>query len=202
MRVVVIGTGAIGSAVIKLLAANGCEVLSVGRTSGTYQADISNPASLRALFGHLGQFDAVANAAGDAFPGPFEQVSDEQWAKSLAAKGMGQVNLVRAALPYISDGGSFTLVSGALTNEFIRGGTVLTAVNHFVEGFVKGAAVELPRGIRINCVSPTVLVESPHFQKLMPGFPPVPAAEVAMAYLRAIANPMTGRVLKLYKTDC
>jgi hypothetical protein len=29
----------------------------------------------------------------------------------------------------------------------------------------------------------------------------VPAAEVAQAYLRAIANPMTGRIIKLHKTD-
>ncbi len=34
-----------------------------------------------------------------------------------------------------------------------------------------------------------------------PGFTPVAASEVALAYLRAISNPITGRILKLYKTD-
>jgi NAD(P)-dependent dehydrogenase (short-subunit alcohol dehydrogenase family) len=70
----------------------------------------------------IGRSDAVANAAGDVFPGPFEQVTDEQWAKSIAGKGMGQINLVRAALPHIADKGSFTLVSGVLTDEFMHGG--------------------------------------------------------------------------------
>jgi hypothetical protein len=33
------------------------------------------------------------------------------------------------------------------------------------------------------------------------GFTPVPAAEVALAYLRAISHPIPGRILKLHKTD-
>jgi NAD(P)-dependent dehydrogenase (short-subunit alcohol dehydrogenase family) len=96
MRVVVVGLGTIGSAVKKLLEERGHDVVSVGRTSGDFQADISDPASLKKMFARIGQFDAVANAAGDVFPGPFEQVTDEQWAKSVAGKGMGQINLVRA----------------------------------------------------------------------------------------------------------
>jgi len=200
MRAVVVGTGTIGSAVRKLLEEHCHEVVSVGRKSGDFQADISDPASLRKLFARIGPFEAVANAAGDVFPEPFEELNDEQWAKSIAAKGMGQINLVRAALPHIADKGSFTLISGVLTDEYIHGGAVGITINHMVEGFVKAAAVELPRGVRINCVSPTVLVESPDFQKYMPGFPPVPAVEVALAYLRAISTPINGRILKLHKT--
>ncbi|MEJ0042510.1 MAG: SDR family oxidoreductase [Rhizomicrobium sp.] len=114
---------------------------------------------------------------------------------------MGQINLVRAALPHIADRGSFTLISGVLTDEVIHGCTIGTTINHLVEGFVKGAASELPRGLRINCVSPTVLTESTAYYAAFPGFTPVPAAEVANAYLRAIATPMNGRIIKLHKTD-
>ena len=201
MKIIVIGTGTIGSAVGKMLKEHGHDVVSVGRKSGDFQADISDPASLRKLFTNIGPFEAVANAAGDVFPGPFEQVTDEQWAKSIASKGMGQINLVRAALPHIADKGSFTLVSGVLTHEFTHGGTIGTTINHMVEGFVKAAAVELPRGVRINCISPTVLTESVAYHAYFPGFMPVPVAEVALAYLRAISNPITGRILKLHKTN-
>jgi len=103
MKVVVVGLGTIGSSVKKLLEERGHNVVSVGRKSGDFQADICDPASLKNLFARIGQFDAVANAAGDVFPGPFEQVTDDQWAKSIAGKGMGQINLVRAALPHIAD---------------------------------------------------------------------------------------------------
>jgi len=202
MKAIVIGTGTIGSAVKKALEEKGHEVVTVGRKSGDYQADISDPGSLKALFSKVGPFSAVANAAGDVFPGPFEQTSDEQWANSIKSKGMGQINLVRAALPFIADKGSFTLVSGVLTDEYMHGGTIGTTINHFVEGFVKASAVELPRGVRINCISPTVLAESVAYHGYFTGFTPVPASEVALAYLRAISTPITGRVLKLHKTDC
>jgi NAD(P)-dependent dehydrogenase (short-subunit alcohol dehydrogenase family) len=112
---------------------------------------------------------------------------------------MGQINLVRAALPHISDGGSFTLVSGILGDEFNPASSIGSTVDYMVEGFVKGAATELPRGLRINCVSPTVLAESPPpIHAVFPGFTPVAAAEVAQAYFRAISNPITGRILKVH----
>lgn len=202
MRAIVIGSGTIGSAVRKTLEENGHEVVSVGRKSGDYQADISDPKSLKALFSSVGHFDSVANAAGDVFPGPFEQITDEQWANSIKSKGMGQINVVRAGLPFIADKGSFTLISGVLTDEYMHAGTIGTTINHLVEGFVKAAAVELPRGVRINCVSPTVLAESVAYHAYFTGFTPVPASEVALAYLRAMSTPITGRVLKLHKTDC
>ncbi|MFJ2296990.1 short chain dehydrogenase [Streptomyces sp. NPDC087894] len=201
MRVVVVGSGTLGRAVQQKLRDHGHEVVSVGRKSGDSQADISDRTSLVALFAGLGSFEAVACAAGDVFPGPLEDTTDEQWAKSIGSKGMGQINIVRAALPYISDAGSFTLVSGVLTDEFTYASSIGTTVNHMVEGFVKAAATELPRGLRINCISPTVLAESVNYYQYFPGFEPVPAADVALAYLRAMSNPFTGRILKLYRTD-
>jgi NAD(P)-dependent dehydrogenase (short-subunit alcohol dehydrogenase family) len=156
---------------------------------------------LKALFSRVGAFDAVANAAGDVYFGALEQATDEHWANSIKSKGMGQINVVRAALPFIADKGSFTLVSGVLTDEPINGGTVASAISHLVEGFVKGAAAELPRGLRINCISPTVLTESVGFHPYFPGFIPVPGWEVGQAYLRAMSTPITGRILKLHKTD-
>lgn len=201
MKIVLFGTGAIGSAVKDVLVEQGHEVVTVGRKSGDRQADMTDIASLTALFRDLGTFHAVASAAGEVFGAPLEKATDENWAKSIAGKGMGQINLVRAALPFIADGGSFTLVSGVLTEEPIPGGTLGRTINNMVEGFVKGAATEMPRGCRINCISPTVLTESTHYHPYFVGYPPVPAREVALAYLRAIANPLNGRILKLHKTD-
>jgi hypothetical protein len=53
----------------------------------------------------------------------------------------------------------------------------------------------------INCVSPTVLAESLAYHPLFPGFAPVEASEVGLAYLRTIATPVNGRVIKLHKTS-
>lgn len=107
MRVIVVGTGTLGSAVSKMLKEHGHDVVSVGRKTGDHQADITDMASLKRLFANIVPFDALANAAGDVFPGPFEELTEEQWAKSIAGKGMGQINLVCAAVPHIADKGSF-----------------------------------------------------------------------------------------------
>jgi NAD(P)-dependent dehydrogenase (short-subunit alcohol dehydrogenase family) len=201
MKAILFGTGNVGSAVKKALEEKGHEVVSVGRKSGNWQADISDPNSLKALFSKVGPFEAVACAAGDVFSAPLQQTTDEQWANSIKAKGMGQINLVRAGLPFIADKGSFTLISGVLTDEYTAGSVIGTVVNHMVEGFVKVAAGELPRGVRINCISPTVLTEAVAYHSYFPGFIPVDASEVGQAYLRAILNPFTGRIFKLHKMD-
>jgi NAD(P)-dependent dehydrogenase (short-subunit alcohol dehydrogenase family) len=83
MKAIVIGSGTVGSAVKKALEEKGHEVVSVGRRSGDYQADISDTNSLKALFGKVDPFEAVACAAGDVFPAPLEQTTDEQWADSI-----------------------------------------------------------------------------------------------------------------------
>src|SRR6202167_4355059 len=127
MKAIVIGSGTIGFAVRKALEEKGHEVVSVGRKSGDHQADICDPVSLKALFSRIGAFDAVANAAGDVSFGALEQTTDEQSASSIQSKGMGQINVVRAALPFIADKGSFTLISGVLTDEYIHGGTIATS---------------------------------------------------------------------------
>lgn len=112
MKAIVVGSGTIGTAVKKALEEKGHAVVSVGRKSGDYQADITDPESLTALFSRIGSFDAVASAAGEVLFGPFEQTTDKQWLRSIKSKGMGQINLVQAALPFIADKGSFTLISG------------------------------------------------------------------------------------------
>ena len=190
MKAILFGTGNVGSAVKKALEEKGHEVVSVGRKSGDWQADISDPNSLKALFSKVSPFEAVVCAAGDVFSAPLQQTTDEQWANSIKAKGMGQINLVRAALPFIADKGSFTLISGVLTDEYTAGSVIGTVVNHIVEGFVKAAAGQLPRGVRINCISPTVLTEAVAYHPYFPGFIPVDASEVGQA----------GRIFKLHKT--
>ena len=87
---------------------------------------------------------------------------------------MGQVNLALAARDHLRDGGSITLISGVTADAPIAAGSSASMVNGAVERFVMAAAIEMPRGIRINAVSPTVFEESmagygPFFR----GFDPV-----------------------------
>jgi NAD(P)-dependent dehydrogenase (short-subunit alcohol dehydrogenase family) len=197
-RIVVMGaSGTIGKEVSRALENAGHHVIRVSRTSGDFQADIQDKASLQALFQSVGMVDAVANAAGEVAAMPLELITDEDFTFSMANKMMGQINLVRVALPYVADKGSIALISGILSEEPILGGVIGTTINGAVEGFVKAAAHEMPRGIRINCVSPNVLTESTAFHPYFPGFIPVDAWKVAKAYERALLGIVNGRILQV-----
>lgn len=199
MKIIVIGaSGTIGKAVSQRLEQAGHEVIRVGRKSGDFQANTEDRASVAALYKRIGSFDAVANAAGDVAFAPLAQLGAAEWELSLRSKFLGQVHLVQEALPYIRERGSFTLVSGVLSEVPILAGAAATVVNRAVEGFAMAAAAELPQGLRINVVSPTVLAESlPAYGAFFPGFEPVAGAKVAEAYLKAVSGVFTGRILKV-----
>ena len=111
---------------------------------------------------------------------------------------MGQVNLVMLGLRHIRVGGSFTLVSGQINDDPIRFGASGAMVNGALEGFVRSAALELPRGLRINLVSPTVTEESwSAFGPFFPGQKPIPASEAASGFIKSVEGPQTGRVYRI-----
>ena len=66
------------------------------------------------------------------------------------------------------------------------------------EAFVTAAAIELPRGIRINAACPAVLTEYPgQVRKFFPGFAGVPARDVAHAFVKSVEGVHTERVYAL-----
>jgi NAD(P)-dependent dehydrogenase (short-subunit alcohol dehydrogenase family) len=197
MKIVVIGaSGTLGSAIAAELKIRH-HVIEVGATRGDYHVDVTNLPSVERLFHEIGKVDAVVTATGKVHFGPFHEMTADQFWIGLRDKLMGQVNVVLAAQHYVNDGGSFTLTSGILANEPIRKGVNAVTVNLALEGFVRGAAIELPRGIRINAVSPTVLEESmgiyePYFR----GFEPITARRAALAYCRSVEGAQTGQVYR------
>jgi NAD(P)-dependent dehydrogenase (short-subunit alcohol dehydrogenase family) len=198
-KVLVIGaSGAIGQAIVAQLKTRN-EVITAGTRSGDYQANIERLDEVHALFEKVGKVDAVIVAAGNVHFGPLAEIGSEQFALGLNSKLMGQVNVAQAAQRFLNDGGSITLTSGSLSEHPIRFGAAATMTNRAVEGYVVGAALEMPRGIRINVVSPTVLVESlPLYGPYFLGVEAVPAARVALAYERSVEGAQTGQVYKLH----
>jgi len=200
MKAIIIGgQGTIGSLVVKHLQSRQIEVITAGRSRDEYCVDITDEQSLESLFNKIGKFDAVISAAGSIEFGPTSSLTKEQWDLSLKSKFMGQINIAQKALPYLNDGGSITLVSGILSDYHVAGGTIATTINRAIEGYVMAAANELPRKIRINAVSPSMLKESvPVFGSFFPGVKPVEGNDVALAFIRSILGIQTGQVFKVY----
>ena len=194
MKILLIGaSGTIGSAV-KAELAQRHEVISIGRTHGDFQVDISDSASIRKLFEQTGKFDALVCAAGSVNFVPLGDMSETDFELGLRDKLMGQVNLLLIGREYANDGASFTFTSGILNRDPIRTGASAALVNGALDAFVTAAAIELPRGLRVNSVSPTVLLEAmdsyaPYFR----GYKPAPGADVALAYAKSVEGLQTGQ---------
>lgn len=194
MKVILIGaTGTIGGAIDQELSPRH-EIVRVGRTSGDVRADIADPEALRTLFERAKPYDAVVCAAGQAAFGALAELSDEQLRLGLDSKLMGQVDLVRLGAGSIAEGGSFTLTSGVLSREPVPGSAAISMVNAGVEAFARAAALELPRGVRVNVVSPPWVRETLEAMDRDPS-PGLPAAAVAKAYAASVEGMMTGEVL-------
>lgn len=200
MRIIVIGgTGTIGKAIVKELSSRH-EILAIGYSSGDMHCDITSEKSIREMYEKAGKFDAVISATGKVHFGDFSEMTAEKYQIGLNDKLMGQVNLVLIGLEYIRDKGSFTLTSGILARDPIRAGSSASMVNGALESFVRAAAIELPRGLRINAVAPTVIAEAMlDYASFFRGFDPVPAAKAALAYSKSAEGLQTGQVYEVLR---
>ena len=198
MKILLIGAnGTIGSAIERELAPRH-EIVRIGRKSGDFQVDISDKDSIGRLFKQTGHFDALICAAGNVTFKPLADMSDKDFALGLQDKLMGQVNLLLIGRKFANDGASFTFTSGVINREPIRTGSSAALVNAALDGFVRAAAIELPRGLRVNSVSPTVVLEAmdkyaPYFR----GFKPVAASDVALAYAKSVEGLHTGQTYQV-----
>jgi NAD(P)-dependent dehydrogenase (short-subunit alcohol dehydrogenase family) len=202
MKIIVIGgTGTIGKAIVAELAQRH-DVITAASHSGQYQVDMADIAQVRSLFDKVGKVDAVVVAAGKLHLGPLADMTSELFFIGINSKVMGQVNVAQVAQHYVNDGGSITLTSGIVGTQDrqLRGGASAAMVNNAVEGYARGAAIELTRRLRINVVSPTLLDESVEaIGSYFRGWDTVPASRVARAYSRSVEGAQTGHVFRVWQ---
>jgi len=194
MKILVIGaTGTIGAPVADALEARH-EVIRASHTRSALTVDLADPESIKRLYAKVGRVDAVVSVAGQAAFRPLSTLTDADFALCINNKMMGQINLVRFGADIVNDKGSFTLTSGILSRQPMPGGAAISVVNSGLEGFARGAAVELPRNLRINTIAPGWVTETLIAYKMDPA-PGTPAAKVAQVYVKAVEGNMTGQVI-------
>jgi len=196
LKIIVIGAhGDIGRAACTELAGRH-EIIKASRNSGDIRVDITERASIDEMYRKAGKVDAVVSAVGDVHFGTLSDLTEDQFMLGLTHKVMGQVNVVLAGLKVLNDGGSFTLTSGVLDRDPVRQATGAATANGALGGFVKGAAIEMPRGLRVNVVSPGLLdVSVPRYGSFFPGHEPVSSKRVGLAYAKSIEGALTGKVI-------
>jgi NAD(P)-dependent dehydrogenase (short-subunit alcohol dehydrogenase family) len=196
MKIIIVGaTGTMGTYLSSAFEKEN-EIIRAASEGGDFQVDITSPEAIEKFFQEVGPFDALISTAGPTFVGPWKKLDDTTFRKGVEGKMMGQINLVLIGQHYINPKGSFTLITGALTEEPQINFANASAANGAVEGFVRGAAIELENRIRINAVSPTVIENSPHYFPYFPGEIPTTMKQLEFMFRKSVFGAVTGHVIK------
>jgi len=196
MKIIIVGaTGTMGMHLSNAFE-NEHEIIRVASKGGDFQVDITSPEAIENFFKAVGSFDALISTAGPTYVGPWSKLTDKEFRKGVEGKMMGQINLVLIGQHYINPKGSFTLITGALTEEPQINFANASAANGAVEGFVRAAAIELENGIRINAVSPTVIENSPQYFPYFPGEIPTTMKQLEFMFRKSVFGANTGHIIK------
>lgn len=195
MKILLVGAGGhVGGVARAEFEARGHEVIAVSRSTEP-GVDTSDPESISSLLSAVGRVDAIVIAVGSAAFKPVIELTREDYTAAFTSKTLGQIEFVTQGLESLNHGGSITVTTGVLSREPVPTAAAAAMANGAVESFVMAAAPELPRGIRINAVSPNVLANSPHYHEAFAGMVPVTDEQVAAAFVRSVEGNVTGRVL-------
>ncbi|MDB5350312.1 MAG: dehydrogenase, short-chain alcohol dehydrogenase like protein [Planctomycetota bacterium] len=171
------GSG-IGRATADLMAREGAKVAALGpeeeelrdlvREIGderaiAIDADVSQPdqmeRAVRTVIDRWGSLDLVfANAGINGVWAPLEELSPEEWDKTLAINLKGTFLTVKYALPYLKRHGGSIIVTSSVngTRMFSNTGATAYACSKAAQvAFTKMVAVELaPHKVRVNVICP------------------------------------------------
>lgn len=196
MKIIIVGaTGTMGQ-YLSAAFEKEHEIIRVASKGGDIQANITSRESIENMFKQVGRYDALISTAGPTYVGPWSKMGDAEFWKGVEGKMMGQINLVLIGQHYINPKGSFTLISGALTEHPQKNFANASAANGAVEGFVRAAAIELENGIRINAVSPTVIEDSPQYFPYFPGEIPTTMRQLEYGFRKSLFGAHTGQIIK------
>jgi 3-oxoacyl-[acyl-carrier protein] reductase len=157
-----------GYAVVVNYAGNAAEADKVvaaiaadGGTAVAIQADVADPAAVRALFdqaiAQLGRVDVLVNNAGIMPPQlpPLADTSDETFDRLLAVNLKGSFNTMREAGARLQHGGRVINFSSSLVGTLLPGYAVYAATKAAVEAMTTILAKEMRgKGITVNAVAP------------------------------------------------
>jgi NAD(P)-dependent dehydrogenase (short-subunit alcohol dehydrogenase family) len=129
---------------------------------GTSLCDVADSGAVGRLFDEIGAgmggLDALVNNAGVAGPTkPVEDISDEEWGRTLDVNITGQFFCARRAVPLIkaAGGGAIVNISSAAGRFGYPLRSPYAASKWAVVGFSHTLAVELgPQNIRVNAILP------------------------------------------------
>ena len=127
------------------------------------QADVSNPDALmnvrEKVFEEFGRIDILVLNAGVAFKNKMNEISFEEWNKTLAINLTGLFNTVKAFYnDFLTNNGAIVYISSGSALSGTGGGVSYPASKAGGEGLIRGLAKELgPHGVNVNAIAPRLI---------------------------------------------
>eukprot|EP00930_Biecheleria_cincta_P042977 TRINITY_DN29560_c0_g1_i3.p1 TRINITY_DN29560_c0_g1~~TRINITY_DN29560_c0_g1_i3.p1 ORF type:complete len:198 (-),score=36.64 TRINITY_DN29560_c0_g1_i3:161-754(-) len=168
------------------------------RSSDDVKLDMSSAESIMNLDTQFSQksVDHVVICAGSSTFGALEKFDKNTWHQNIAGKLLAVTQLVLAMTndsEFLKDKGSITITTGQAAQTINRLWPGIATNNAGLNAFVLNAGLGLPRGLRLNAVSPCLITET----ALKSGLPTegsVSASVAAEVYLELIFGDQTGQV--------
>lgn len=184
MRILIIGAGGTIGKIITPALELKHEVITAGRNNGDIIADISSTGSLENLFKQAANIDAVICTAGDSVTDNLFSMDESKFVFGINQKLLAQINLILIGSKFLNDNGSFTLISGKMGDKPAKGSSGKSIVNGAINSFVLAAALEMPKGIRLNVISPSKVSA-------------ISAADLINGYLKSIETTTNGEIIRI-----
>lgn len=135
-------------------------------------ADVRDGAAVKAAvdgyLAPLGRLDLLVNNAGVSFVGGIEVGTETEWQETFDINVMGQMRVMRAALPWLraSDAASVVAMSSCTALNGIPERALYSASKGAVQAMMMSVATDLvAEGIRVNCIAPAT-VNTPFMAEL------------------------------------
>lgn len=148
------GEAALNDAAAEVKRKTGAEVLAV-------PADVSRVEDIRRVVASVteawGGIDILLANAGGPPPGPFEQMTDEQWMSAFEQVHLSTVRLIRGVIPHMKQSrwGRILTIQSSSVKQPVEGLILSNGIRPAVAGLFKTLAGDLAKdGITVNVVLP------------------------------------------------
>jgi 2-dehydro-3-deoxy-L-rhamnonate dehydrogenase (NAD+) len=156
------GLSGLGRASAERLAADGVRVVTLDVTAGAdVVADIADAGAVAAVADRVGPVDILINSAGIVGPNkPFQEIQDDEWARTFAVNVHGTFHLCRSFVPGMVERGwgrvvNFASIAGKEGNPNMA---AYSATKAAVIGLTKSLGKELATsGVLVNAIAPAVI---------------------------------------------
>ena len=210
------GTTGIGLATAKLFINEGARVIVTGRAAATIKAaqaelgdnaivvrsDATSLPDMDALAAKVketfGKLDVLFVNAGYGHFVPFEQVTEEVYDEMLNLNAKGPYFIVQKLVPLMPKGSSVVFTTSLANVKAVAPLSAYGAAKAALRSITRSLASELlPRGIRVNAVSPGPIESTAILQKV--GMPKEAADQVYVQMAQSVPMKRLGRPEELAK---